>query len=146
MTHIQYMMMMMDVQADYRYIKKKSQETTNTSVHTRPWANIDPRPIPCHHRRLNLEPTSAQLSRARRQWNKQASTRMSGTHQTTVDSVLGQRWWPNTNPRAPRCVALAGHILPPWYILKCFKMSIDNISGGGACSRHVGFEGSGANH
>ena len=67
MTHIQYMMMMMNVQADNGYIKKKSQETTNTSAHTRPRANVDPRPIPRHHRRLNIESTSAQLSRARRQ-------------------------------------------------------------------------------
>ena len=57
------MMMMMDVQADYGYIKK-SQETTNTSAHTRPRANADPRLIPRHRRRLNLESTSAPLSRA----------------------------------------------------------------------------------
>ena len=69
MTQIQYMMMVMDVHADYGYINmiKNPQETTDTSAHTRLRANVDPRPVPRHHRRLNLEATSVHLSRARRQ-------------------------------------------------------------------------------
>ena len=62
MTHMQYMMTVTDVEADYGYIKK-SQETTNTSANTRLRANVDPRPVPCHRRRFNLEATSAHLSR-----------------------------------------------------------------------------------
>ena len=63
------MMMVTDVHADYGYIKmiKKPQETTDTSAHTRRRANVDPRPVPRHRRRLNLEATSVHLSLARTQ-------------------------------------------------------------------------------
>ena len=56
MTHMQYMMMMTDVQADYEYIKK-SRETTNTLEHTRLRGNVDPSPIPRRRQRLNFEAT-----------------------------------------------------------------------------------------
>ena len=69
MTQIQYMMMVMDVHADYVYINmiKMPQETTETSAHTRLRANSDPRPDPHNRRRLNREATPAHLSRSRRQ-------------------------------------------------------------------------------
>ena len=69
MTQIQYMMIVTDVHADYGYIKmvKKPQETTDSYAHTRLRANVDPRPVPRHRRRLSLEATSVHLSRARRQ-------------------------------------------------------------------------------
>ena len=67
MTQIQYMMMMTTVHADYGYIKKP-QETTDTSAHTKLWANVDPSPVPRHRRRLNLEATSGNLSRAHRRY------------------------------------------------------------------------------